>query len=220
MILKLAKLGSPYVGYQIRQGRSLVLDLAVARRSSAENQEVVKNFFLAAVLLEVLRTGCLRSSTLFYLQKWRLPCWKAAFPSALQLDQDRFLVRCSYRSKCMGSAIEVQVTQRKCRDGITSRSSELCKATLCRANKHIDVVLLEHLVDSAVPANRPGMLKENTVSVRIIFKRRCVFKDILTGILFQRELAFIPCCLQLKDSRGGSSVSALSLLNWIKSSSE
>ena len=82
---------------------------------------------------------------------------------------------CTDSGKCVRATIEVEVTEGKCRDRITSRSSELYNGTLGRANKHIDIVFLERLVESSVLSNRLGMLQKKAVSVRIILKGRCVF---------------------------------------------
>lgn len=80
-------------------------------------------------------------------------------------------------------------------DQPTSRGSKYCESTLCRANKHIEVVLLECFINSALPPNQPGMVKKKTVSLRINFKRGCAFEQVLTRIPCESQLAAEPSSL-------------------------
>lgn len=62
----------------------------------------LRNFLVDAVLAEVLRISThFQPLLLVYLQRWKFFYRESSPPSALQLDQCSFLVRPSYRSKCV-----------------------------------------------------------------------------------------------------------------------
>lgn len=57
---------------------------------------------------------------MYELQQRRgFPRRERSLPRALQLYQSRFIVRRGYGGEAVGSAIEIEVAERDCRDGVT-----------------------------------------------------------------------------------------------------
>ena len=55
---------------------------------------------------------------IYELQRWGFPRGERSFPRALQLYQSRFIVCSGYGGEAVGSAVEIEVAERKCRDGV------------------------------------------------------------------------------------------------------